>query len=182
MWRQGKRHFVPVCWRDASRARGAASAGIVVALLSAFACSGDEGARPPDAGEGEVPPVTRPAEWPEPDESVVVATSQYLSEGGEGGVVLVVVDEAVALAEGDHDEAACDAVAGRLDAAIDQDGYRAVAAGIPDATLAELALSLATVMSDALAACLDGEGDLDVAFEQLGQINDAVALRQEELG
>jgi hypothetical protein len=146
---------------------------VATAVAVGAGCSGG-------GDDGGLPPVTRPADWPDPEADVAASTSEYLS--GEGTVVVAVLDHADTLADGGDDQAVCEEVADSLGAAIDQDGYRAAAAGIPDPVLRELALSAATSVADVLAACLDGDGDLDEVLAQLRQVNDVIDLRREELG
>ena len=134
-------------------------------------------------------------EWAPPAPDIRTATNAYLA--GDGKSVMTVVDQAVVLAKGGTNTATCEEVLSALSATGDQYDFRLVAAGIPDPVLADLALSTATVMSDALIACLgeatpgttgaatpakpvDSVG-LKEALAQLEQLNKLTAQRLKEL-
>ena len=147
------------------------------------------------AGCAGTPSVTRPSEWATPAPEIISATKEYLA--GDGADVVTVLDQAVTLAKGGTNPATCQEVLNALGATGGQYQFRLVAAGIPDPALADLALSTATVMSDALIACVGeatpgatsgatpatpvdqvGLGD---ALAQLSQLNQLTALRLKEL-
>jgi hypothetical protein len=163
-------------------------AGLVVGVSAGCTGSGDHQNGP------SASPVVAPSGWAEPTDEIKTATSAYLS--GDGAVVATVFDQAATLADGGTNPTSCQEIVTALDAAANQYDYRLAAARIPDPVLADLALSTATVVSDALIACL-GEADsdtvssapakpvdpagLDEALGKLRKLNQLVGQRQEEL-